>query len=91
MRQLRDVLERAVALSGDEEELQPDELGLESLSHLPTGGSLKTQLRVVERELIQRDLRKHGWNISRTAKILSVSRQHLHNLVRKHGLSRQRD
>ncbi len=93
VRELRDAMERAVTLSGEDLELPAAGLGLErvaeSLSRLPASGSLKSQLRVVERDLLSRELVRHGWNISRTARALAISRQHLHNLVRKHGLSRR--
>ena len=41
-----------------------------------------------ERECLEVALELHGWNITRAAKQLDISRQHLHNRIRLHGLVR---
>ena len=51
-------------------------------------GSLEGALAGFERGFVERTVSDYGWNISAAAKSIGVSRQHLHNLIRKHQLSR---
>jgi transcriptional regulator with GAF, ATPase, and Fis domain len=41
-----------------------------------------------ERDCLEATLRRHSWNITRAARDLQISRQHLHNRIRVHGLVR---
>jgi transcriptional regulator with GAF, ATPase, and Fis domain len=52
----------------------------------PRGGTLRQILDAVEAEEVQRGLSEADGVVSRAAQNLGVSRQHLHNLIRKHGL-----
>lgn len=92
VRELRDRLERALVLSDHDGTLDGGVFeGL--VTGAPAGqhalvGTFKEQLDAHERLVVERALVWQGWNISRTAKRLEISRQHLHNLIKKHGLSR---
>lgn len=52
------------------------------------GRSLQEVVSDAERAGIVRALHEHDWNITRAARSLGISRQHLHNRVRVHGLER---
>jgi DNA-binding NtrC family response regulator len=81
-------MERAVALAGHERELRADALATDVAFPKVPDGRLREQTESFERVLIDRALADYGWNISQTARSLGISRQHLHNLIRKHGLRR---
>jgi DNA-binding NtrC family response regulator len=94
VRQLKNVVERAVILSdgpitaGD----LPDELhdAAPPSPSPPARGTLTLrQFRdQMEREFIRRRLEQLGWNISRTAEALGMERTNLHRKLRSYGLSR---
>jgi DNA-binding NtrC family response regulator len=88
VRELRDAVERAVALAGHERELGADALATGVALPKVPDGRLREQTESFERVLIDRALTDNGWNISQTARYLGISRQHLHNLIRKHALRR---
>ncbi|MFQ5709736.1 MAG: sigma-54-dependent transcriptional regulator [bacterium] len=46
-------------------------------------------VRSFEKRFIEEALRKHSWNISRTAKAIGVSREGLHRMIRRYGLKRR--
>lgn len=41
-----------------------------------------------ERQVLLDTLNYHGWNVSRAAKVIGISRQHLHNRIKYHSLQR---
>ena len=51
--------------------------------------TLKVAREVVEKELIQRVLAKHGGNITKTAGELGVSRPTMHDLVFRYDIPRK--
>ncbi len=53
----------------------------------PGGGTLRAALERAEREAIERALEASGGRVAAAAESLGVSRQHLHTLQRKHGIS----
>jgi Nif-specific regulatory protein len=88
VRELENSIERALALSGTSRLLAPvhfphlvPESGL--FDRLAEGKSLKEKLRVVERQIIIDALEKTGWRVTRAAQLLAVTRQHLHNKIKK--------
>ncbi len=91
VRELENTIERALALCGES-----TELSIEHFPQLqPDGGlyeetaeeqTLKKKLSVVERKIIIETLEKTGWKITKAAKILNVTRQHLHNKIKLHGI-----
>ena len=52
-----------------------------------TSGSLKQKLQQYESQIIRQTLEKHSWNVTLTAKALDISRQQLHNKIKKFNLS----
>ena len=92
VRELENTIERALALSGDsrmlsEEHFPQFEQESASLGDLERHKSLKQKLHVVEKQIIADTLEKTGWNITRAAEILEVTRQHLHNKIKQYGIS----
>jgi transcriptional regulator with PAS, ATPase and Fis domain len=52
-----------------------------------SSGSLKQKLQQYESQIIRQTLDKHSWNVTLTAKALEISRQQLHNKIKKFKLS----
>ncbi len=91
VRELMDAVERAVVLWDDTE--LPADAFRDASGHTPgtltlPEGPFRDQMDELERLVVARTLTDHEWNISMSARSLDISRQHLHNLVRKHGLRR---
>ncbi|MCX8034044.1 MAG: sigma-54 dependent transcriptional regulator [Thermodesulfovibrio sp.] len=90
IRELANVIERAVVLSPS---------GLISMKYLPkkiqekTGWSVTKEntlnLLEVEKSLILRALNSTGWNQTKTAEILGISRKQLRTKMKNHGLLSQ--
>ncbi len=92
VRELENTIERALALSGDsrmlsEEQFPQFEQESAALGDLERHKSLKQKLHVVEKQIIADTLEKTGWNITKAAEILEVTRQHLHNKIKQYGIS----
>ncbi len=89
VRELMNAVERAGALSRSEI-IEPDDLlpGLRSRAPVRTvrEGTLKATLQSAEEAAILDALRESGGNISQAARLLGVSRQHLHTRIRRLGL-----
>jgi transcriptional regulator with GAF, ATPase, and Fis domain len=85
VRELRNALERAAILC---------EGGLISAQHLslqierPLPSSTSTDLNAVERETIEQVMRETGWNKSKAAQRLGVSRTQLYGRLRKYDLEK---
>jgi two-component system response regulator FlrC len=85
VRELRNALERAAILCDG---------GLISANHLslyrdqPSSTSTTTDLNVVERETIGQILRETGWNKSKAAQRLGLSRTQLYVRLRKYALDK---
>ena len=89
VRALRHAIERAIILaSGDT--IEPADLQLDSpveqSSNDATQSSSVLNLEQVEKETIRAALNKHGFNISRTAKELGLTRASLYRRMEKHDL-----
>ena len=90
VRALRHAVERAVIMSNDEI-LSPEDL---QLSHPGAGkapgpaAAIPTILNLdeMEKDAIERALRKHGFNISRAASELGLTRASLYRRMEKHGI-----
>jgi Nif-specific regulatory protein len=48
-----------------------------------SGNSLKSKLQTFEAQVIRQTLDRHSWNITSAAKALEISRQQLHNKIKK--------
>ena len=91
VRELEHAIERATALT-DSDQVSSEHLvpGLPTAPLHEDGASLKQTLQRSERSAIEAALRRTGGNISRAATALGVSRQHLHNRIRKLGVASPR-
>ncbi len=94
VRQLRYVIEGACALVPDGKQVDEAQLRMQLSDLTPedvppsSEGTLQEASGQFEREMLETVLRRHNWNITRAAKDLGISRQHLHSRVRVHGLRR---
>jgi Nif-specific regulatory protein len=92
VRELENAIERALALTEGKEALDVAQFEHVAKRHFfeqipDEDASLKSMLLVLEKELIRKMLIKNSWNVSRTATALQVSRQQLHNKIKKYGLT----
>ena len=99
VRALRHAIERAVILTSNEY-LEPGDLQLTPKAPVtpapvatqaeavpaPVQSSSTKSLDDIEKEAIEKVLRKHGFNISHTAKELGLTRASLYRRMEKHGL-----
>ncbi len=98
VRELQNEMERLCVLSGVETKLTADMLSPKILEISEKGkvqgarvhGKLKDALEELERELIKEGLRRTGWNKSKLAKELGISRAGLIMKVEKYGLDKRR-
>ncbi len=98
VRELQNQIERLVVLSGDETKLAPELLDPKILESADKGkvqgsrlhGKLKDALEDLEREMIREGLRRTGWNKSKLAKELGISRAGLIMKVEKYGLDKRK-
>ncbi|RCK81025.1 MAG: Response regulator of zinc sigma-54-dependent two-component system [Candidatus Ozemobacter sibiricus] len=95
VRELENVLERAVILKRSGA-LQPEDIPLPgggknpALASLPPGLlPLDQTMDQIEEELIRRALQTTGWNYSRAAELLGVTRQNLHYKLKKYHLRKE--
>jgi DNA-binding NtrC family response regulator len=90
VRALRHAVERAVILCNDER-IEPTDLQLDypgEASSPPPPSAIPTILNLdeMEKATIERALRKHGFNISRAAAELGLTRASLYRRMEKHGI-----
>jgi transcriptional regulator with PAS, ATPase and Fis domain len=98
VRELQNEMERLTVLSGVEGKLTADMLSPKILEASEKGkvqgarvhGKLKDALEELERDLIKEGLRRTGWNKSKLAKELGISRAGLIMKVEKYGLDKRR-
>ncbi len=98
VRELQNEIERLVVLSGDEHKLMPELLSPKILETSEKNkvqgarihGKLKDALEDLEREMIREGLRRTGWNKSKLAKELGISRAGLIMKVEKYGLDKRK-
>jgi len=92
--ELRARLARAVALVDGGSEIDAEHLradpGSDGVPAMSPPDTFREETDRFEAKLIGRALVATSWNVSRAARQLDISRQHLHNLVKKHGLTRTR-
>ncbi|MGE3973690.1 MAG: sigma-54 interaction domain-containing protein [Bdellovibrionales bacterium] len=98
IRELQNEIERLVVLAGDEVKITGDMLSGRVMEDAQKGrvqgarihGKLKDALDELEREMIKEGLRRTGWNKSKLAKELGISRAGLIMKVEKYGLDKRR-
>ena len=85
VRELRNVIERAVVVS------RSDQIGRNELTFLrPTAGLMgpPRTLKETELALIRQSLETQGWNVTRAAEVLGISRVTLARKIKRYGLIR---
>ncbi len=89
IRELANVVERAVILAGPKTALQPSHLPPEvrAAPGSPERGQQAKSLAQAEKETIEAALAATGGNRSKAAKILGTSRMTLRKMMNKHGIS----
>ncbi len=98
VRELQNEIERLVVLSGAENKVTAEMLSGRILEETQKGkvqgarvhGKLKDALEDLEREMIKDGLRRTGWNKSKLAKELGISRAGLIMKVEKYGLDKRK-
>jgi two-component system, NtrC family, response regulator HupR/HoxA len=98
VRELQNEIERLVVLSGTENKIAAEMLSGRIIEETQKGkvqgarvhGKLKDALEDLEREMIKDGLRRTGWNKSKLAKELGISRAGLIMKVEKYGLDKRR-
>jgi transcriptional regulator with PAS, ATPase and Fis domain len=98
VRELQNEMERVVVLAGDETKILPEMLSPKMLEATAAAkvqgarlhGKLKDALEELEREMIREGLRRTGWNKSKLAKELGISRAGLIMKVEKYGLDKRK-
>jgi transcriptional regulator with PAS, ATPase and Fis domain len=98
VRELQNEMERLIVLAGPETKITADMLSPKIMEQAQQGkvqgarvhGKLKDALEDLEREMIKEGLRRTGWNKSRLAKELGISRAGLIMKVEKYGLDKRK-
>lgn len=98
VRELQNEMERLVVLAGEETKLSEELLSGKILESADKGkvqgarlqGKLKDALEDLERDMIREGLRRTGWNKSKLAKELGISRAGLIMKVEKYGLDKRK-
>jgi len=98
VRELQNEMERLIVLAGAENKITADMLSPKILEAAEKGkiqgarvhGKLKDALEDLEREMIKEGLRRTGWNKSKLAKELGISRAGLIMKVEKYGLDKRK-
>jgi two-component system, NtrC family, response regulator HupR/HoxA len=98
VRELQNEMERLIVLSGVETKITGDMLSPKILESGDKGkaqgsrlhGKLKDALEDLERDMIREGLRRTGWNKSKLAKELGISRAGLIMKVEKYGLDKRK-
>lgn len=98
VRELQNEMERLVVLAGEESKVLPEMLSPKifeagekaKVQGARLQGKLKDALEDLEREMIREGLRRTGWNKSKLAKELGISRAGLIMKVEKYGLDKRK-
>ena len=98
IRELENEMERVTVLAGNEKFITPEMLsprlreavGKPKVQGARLSGKLKDALEALERDMIREGLRRTGWNKSRLAKELGISRAGLIMKVEKYGLDKRK-
>jgi two-component system NtrC family response regulator len=88
VRELENRIKRAVIMA-EGKRLMAEDLELNGVLAAPMGASLKEARESVEREMVQRALRKHSGKIAPAAVELGISRPTLYELMDKLGLRKE--
>jgi two-component system nitrogen regulation response regulator NtrX len=91
IRELRNLIERLIIMTPS------DGIGLEGIDFgegasardYMGGGTLRNAREAFEREYIQKRLKEHKWNVSKTAEALQIERSNLHRKIKAYGIKVQ--
>ena len=86
IRELKNILERAVLTGGERLEKKDFEYLQSSLSELSLTGSAGTSLDEIERNALKEVMDKSNGNHTQAARMLGVTRQSLYRKLEKHGM-----
>ncbi len=91
VRELRNVVERAMILSGKRPEIRPEHLTFGSSGTSPATDTTLSfdhdpSLEEIERYYLEKMLEKHSGHRAHVAQVLGISERNLYRLIRKHGL-----
>ncbi|MCX6128790.1 MAG: sigma 54-interacting transcriptional regulator [Proteobacteria bacterium] len=96
VRELENEVERLCVLAGELKEISSDQLSArikestrKKFPGLRVSGNLKDSLEVMEKQMILDGLERTGWNKSKLAKELGISRAGLITKVQKYGLEKR--
>jgi transcriptional regulator with PAS, ATPase and Fis domain len=98
IRELENEVERLIVLAGDDKMIGPEILSARIRDHgenskvqgVRVAGKLKDALEELEMTMIKEGLKRTGWNKSRLAKELGISRAGLIMKVEKYGLDKRK-
>ncbi len=98
IRELENEMERVTVLAGTESKITVDMLSIRirdfgernKVQGVRIQGKLRDALEELEREMIREGLKRTGWNKSRLAKELGISRAGLINKVEKYNLDKRK-
>jgi two-component system response regulator AtoC len=93
VRELRNVIEGACAFLASGRPIDAEDVRLVATAKQTTPAStetagLKQYKDDAERQKLLDTLERHNWIVTRAAKEMRISRQHLHNRIKYHGLAR---
>jgi len=90
VRELRNMIERAVILSGASEEIRPEHFALDGAAERPAQVELRFEhdpsLEEIEKRYLETLLNKYDGHRSRIAEIIGVSERNIYRLLEKYGL-----
>ncbi|MDH3216448.1 MAG: sigma 54-interacting transcriptional regulator [Candidatus Krumholzibacteria bacterium] len=91
VRELENAIERALALAEGADTVDVDQfehlIDRKSAAAFPdVEAPLKAMALIWEKQFLKKMLVRNSWNVSKTANVLKISRQQLHNKIKKHGL-----
>ena len=87
IRELENVIERAIIMVEDGDEIMPEDLPSDLLQERCEHSSPMEEVHEAERELILRTLRECNWNRSLVAKKLGIGRRTLYDKLARLGIS----
>jgi len=94
VRELENVVERAVVLARQDRiclaDLPPalQQLTGEGQDYRGAKTVARSEAQVHEKDFVLQTLNRSGWNVSRAAQALNITRRHLYRLMKKYGLTR---
>jgi len=94
VRELKNVVERAIILSGDSNAIRPEHLAFTTCGgqdgvKVTMSFEREPTLDELQAEYLRMQLNKHSGHRARVAEVLDVSERNIYRLIRRHGLAEQ--